>query len=88
MEHLNGIQLQRPIDNMSNLNYAESVEKLYYNMNKQELLNKIPAMEQRQDSVTDQINDLIDIATKLGMYDARDWLQITFYSKSNKKYCI
>ena len=52
-------------------------------MTKQELMNKIPLMEQRQDSITDQINDLLDVATKLGMYDARDWLRSTFYGKED-----
>jgi len=47
-------------------------------MTQQELLDKIPKMAQRQDSVTQQIEDLLLVATKLGMYDARDWLNRTW----------
>jgi hypothetical protein len=53
-------------------------------MSSEELLAKIPEMAQRQDSTTEQINDLLKVATKLGMYDARDWIEQTFYDKRNK----
>jgi hypothetical protein len=32
----------------------------------------IPAMKQRQDGTTDQLNDLLSVANRLGMYDAAD----------------
>jgi hypothetical protein len=35
----------------------------------------IPQRSQRQDSVTDQMNDLIKVAERLGMYDAADLLK-------------
>lgn len=31
-------------------------------------------LAQRQDSVADQLRDLVAVATKLGMYDAADWI--------------
>jgi hypothetical protein len=31
--------------------------------------------QQRQDSLTEQLADLIDVATLLGMYDAADWIK-------------
>ena len=43
-------------------------------MTQDELLKKIPKMAQRQDSASDQISDLLMVASKLGMYDARDWI--------------
>ena len=38
-------------------------------------LSKLPQLPQRQDSVTEQITDLISVATKLGMYDASDLIR-------------
>ncbi len=38
-------------------------------------LSKLPVMAQRQDSLTDQLEDLIQVATRLGMYDAADYLR-------------
>jgi hypothetical protein len=35
-------------------------------------LQQIPAQPQRQDSVADQLADLVAIANRLGMYDAAD----------------
>lgn len=37
-------------------------------------IKAIPAFPQRQDSLTDQVNDLINVATRLGMHDAADYL--------------
>lgn len=34
---------------------------------------------QRQDSLTDQINDLIDLAEREGLYDASDWIRKRFF---------
>lgn len=50
-------------------------------MSQKELIDKIPEMTQRQDSVTDQVKDLLMVATKLGMYDARDWVQQAFFAR-------
>ena len=41
-------------------------------MARKKLLDVIPSLEQRQDSLLDQLNDLKDVANKLGMYDAAD----------------
>lgn len=35
---------------------------------------KIPELPQRQDSLIDQLEDLVATATRLGMYDAADWV--------------
>ena len=35
-------------------------------------LNKLPVWPQRQDAVIDQLQDLIRVANRLGMYDAAD----------------
>lgn len=35
----------------------------------------IPQQRQRQDALNDQLRDLIPVATKLGMYDAADFLR-------------
>lgn len=37
-------------------------------------LDQIPQLPQRQDSLADQLHDLHIVATRLGMYDAADWL--------------
>lgn len=38
-------------------------------------LGRLPDQQpQRQDSVTDQLNDLFIVASRFGMYDAADWL--------------
>lgn len=39
------------------------------------LLSKLPKLEQRQDSVTDQLLDLIVVANHLGFQDAADYLR-------------
>ena len=36
------------------------------------VLSIIPSQPQRQDSLTDQLEDLYVVATRLGMYDAAD----------------
>lgn len=38
-------------------------------------LNKVNICPQRQDSVKDQMKDLIVIANKFGLYDAADYLR-------------
>jgi hypothetical protein len=35
----------------------------------------IPERPQRQDSLNDQLEDLVAVANRLGMYDAADYLQ-------------
>lgn len=36
--------------------------------------NIVPIQPQRQDSTLEQLTDLHTVATRLGMYDAADWL--------------
>ena len=40
----------------------------------EDLLRKVPTLPQRQDSLSEQLEDLFYIANKLGMYDAADWI--------------
>ncbi len=44
-------------------------------MNK-EILKQIPKLPQRSDATFDQLQDLMAVATRLGMYDAADIIQI------------
>lgn len=37
-----------------------------------QVLSQIPAQTQRQDSTMDQLQDLLCVAVRLGMYDAHD----------------
>lgn len=50
-------------------------------MTQKDMLAKVPEMAQRQDSVTEQVKDLLAVATKMGMYDARDWLREAFFAR-------
>lgn len=45
------------------------------------LLTMIPGMEQRQDSTTNQLEDLILVAHKIGMYDAADVIKTLLENK-------
>ena len=47
----------------------------------QEILDLAPKFVQRQDSISDQLNDLVIIANKFGMYDAADCIKRTLISK-------
>lgn len=38
-------------------------------------LSDVSAHTQRQDSLLDQLSDLLKVANHLGMYDAADWLR-------------
>lgn len=38
-------------------------------------LSDISPRTQRQDSLLDQLSDLLKVANHLGMYDAADWLR-------------
>lgn len=38
-------------------------------------LPEVPQFPQRQDSLTDQLQDLYAVACRLGMYDAADYLR-------------
>jgi hypothetical protein len=38
------------------------------------LVRALPRQSQRQDSLNDQLEDLRLVASRLGMYDAADWL--------------
>jgi len=42
----------------------------------QEHYEMIPRLPQRQDSQQDQLRDLIQVANRLGMYDAADLLKL------------
>jgi len=42
-------------------------------------LKKIPQQPQRQDSLNEQLRDLINVANRLGMYDAADSLQYSLH---------
>jgi hypothetical protein len=35
----------------------------------------VPRRPQRQDSLTDQLNDLVGVANRMGMYDAADFIR-------------
>ncbi len=50
-----------------------SIDKRNFHGN---VLSKIPNQPQRQDSTVDQLNDLLSVAVKLGMYDAYDVVKI------------
>ena len=50
-----------------------------------DIIAKVPEMAQRQDSVTEQMHDLLAVATRLGMYDARDWVRDAFFREPHKK---
>lgn len=41
----------------------------------QDNFEKIPRLPQRQDSVQEQLSDLVQVANRLGMYDAADFLK-------------
>ena len=49
----------------------------------QQMLDSIPKQQQRQDSVQDQMDDLLQMATRLGMYDAADVIR-TIVQKRGK----
>ena len=56
-----------------------------YSVWKTEVVN-INQCYQRQDSVTDQMKDLYDIANKLGFYDAADYIKQHFMTQPRKRY--
>lgn len=43
-----------------------------------ELLDGVPARQQRQDSAVNQLQDLVRVATRLGMYDAANSINKAF----------
>lgn len=45
-------------------------------INWREEIEKIQGCEQRQDSLTEQLKDLVFVANKLGFYDASDYLKL------------
>lgn len=47
-------------------------------MSIEDLLSKLPVLNQRQDSVIEQLNDLRKVANRLGMYDAADAIRQLF----------
>jgi hypothetical protein len=41
---------------------------------------------QRQDSVTDQMKDLMKLAAERGMYDAHEWLRVNFNTRTDEEH--
>lgn len=41
-----------------------------------EFVGAIPPRDQRQDDLLTQLEDLVMVATRLGMYDAADWIKV------------
>lgn len=54
-----------------------SDEVLYFLLKDFDVIPK-KDLEQRQDSLTDQIHDVMKQATKMGCYDAHDWIRESF----------
>jgi hypothetical protein len=50
------------------------------------LLDSIPSLPQRQDSLTDQLTDLHAVANRLGMYDAADAITQMFRNLDGLRY--
>ena len=46
-----------------------------------EVLKRIEKLPQRQDSLTDQMKDLYNVANKFGLYDAADYIRRNFIEK-------
>lgn len=44
--------------------------------NLKEVLATLPQFPQRQDGTSDQLADLVQVANRLGMYDAADYLKL------------
>lgn len=56
----------------------DDTQELFRLLERKDLLDEIPDLPQRQDSTASQLEDLIAVANKLGMYDAADLLNQTF----------
>ncbi len=54
--------------------YLASTQSTRHRMNIEIALQSIPKLSIRQDSLSDQLIDLIRVANKLGMYDAADFI--------------
>lgn len=52
------------------LKYIEQFDPIHTSV--EEVLNWLPILNQRQDDVKAQLEDLVSLANKLGMYDAAD----------------
>ena len=50
-------------------------------MTNDEILQKIPSLPQTQESLMDQLRLLVQVAAKLGCYDAADFLNYKIRSK-------
>ena len=51
------------------------------------MIDEIPALRQRQDSLDEQLQDLSRVAIKLGMYDADDWLRQFLEPRARSRGC-
>lgn len=46
-----------------------------------------PQLPQRQDALIDQLRDLRDVANKLGLYDAADYLRVVLVLSAQEASC-
>lgn len=53
-------------------------------MYSQDDLNKLPRWPQRQDSLTDQLRDLVLVADRLGLHDAADLVRNTHLQETRR----
>jgi uncharacterized protein (UPF0335 family) len=51
------------------------VVSVYHGIRTRAAIDQIEQVPQRQDSLADQIRDVIVAASKLGCYDAADWVR-------------
>lgn len=49
-----------------------------------ETLKSVPSLPQRQDSTNDQLRDLRAVATRLGMYDAADYIRVVLENSEKR----
>ena len=50
-----------------------------------EQFRQIPRLEQRQDSLNDQLQDLVAVANRLGMHDAADFIRLQLESMTAQR---
>ncbi len=52
--------------------------------NLKKVIESLPKLPQRQDALEDQLRDLTEVANRLGMYDAADFLATRGKSSSGR----